>query len=105
MTTPLTKLNNDQKKYLRGIGHGLKPVVTVAGNGLSETVMAEIERAVNDHELIKIKFALEDRALRQAAIDEICQSCGAVAVQIIGKTALIYRKNSKPNPRLSNLLR
>ena len=43
------------KKYLRSLGHPLKPVVTVAGNGLTESVVTEINRALNDHELIKIK--------------------------------------------------
>ena len=48
--------SNEDKKHLRRLGHNLKPVVTVAGNGLSENVSAEIARALNDHELIKIKL-------------------------------------------------
>ena len=44
------------KKYLRALGHQLKPVVTVAGNGLTENVITEVDRALNDHELIKIKL-------------------------------------------------
>lgn len=104
-STPSPKLSNDQKKYLRTIGHGLKPIVTVAGKGLSEAVLAEILRAVGDHELIKIKLAVEDRELRSGIIDKICQQCDAVPVQTIGKIVLIYRKSDKPNPRLSNILR
>ncbi len=103
MTSP--KLANQQRKYLRSIGHGLKPVVTVAGNGLSESVIAEIERAISDHELIKVKLVVDDREARAAVIDEICRLCDTALVQTIGKVALIYRKNDTPNPRLSNILR
>ena len=48
--------SNADKKHLRRLGHNLKPVVTVAGNGLTENVTNEIERALTDHELIKIKL-------------------------------------------------
>ena len=54
------------KKYLRSLGHRLKPVVTVAGNGLTETVLAELNRALGDHELIKVKLAVGDRAAKKS---------------------------------------
>ena len=50
-------LSNVQRKQLRAIGHGLNPVVMVADKGLSEGVMAEMERALSDHELIKVRPA------------------------------------------------
>ena len=98
-------LSSAEKKYLRSIGHNLKPVVTVAGKGLSEAVLAEIERAIEDHELIKVKLSFEDREMRAAASSEICRACNAGLVQTIGRVVLVYRKNANPNPRLSNLLR
>ena len=58
-------INNRHKKQLRSIGHKLKPVVIVAGNGLTDTVLEEIQRALNDHELIKVKLAIVDRQQRQ----------------------------------------
>ena len=95
-------LNNEQKKYFRSIGHGLKPVVIVAGNGLSEGVMAELERALEDHELIKVKLALEDREDRRQIIEELCTTTGATLVQTIGKIILIFRAAKKPDPAKSN---
>ena len=92
-------------KQLRAIGHHLKPVVTVAGAGLSETVLAEINRALTDHELIKIKIAIDDRELRSTTIGELCEQTGASSVQTIGKIALVFRKNTRPNPKTSNLVR
>ena len=96
-------LTTEIKKRYRAIGHNLKPVVTIAGNGLSDNVMAEIERALNDHELIKIKIAADDRNTRRAMITSLCDSTKATAVQEIGKVALIFRAAKKPNPKLSNL--
>lgn len=97
-------LSSESKKRFKALGHNLKPVVTLAGNGLSNTVATELERALEDHELIKIKLAVEDRAERRALIDSVCARCRAELVQIIGKVALIYRPAQKPSPRKSNVL-
>jgi len=99
----IMQLNNDIKKRYRSIGHNLKPIVTVAGKGLTENVLAELERALEDHELIKIKIVADDRDARRALIADICQSTKATNVQEIGKIALLYRAAKKPNPKLSNL--
>ena len=93
------------KKYLRSLGHQLKPVVTVAGNGLTETVLAELDRALNDHELIKVKLAVGDREAKKLAIEDICLQSNAQLIQSIGHMILLFRKADKPNPKLSNLLR
>jgi len=93
------------KKYLRALGHQLKPVVTVAGNGLTENVLAELERALGDHELIKVKLAVGDREAKKEIIEKISQQCKAQLIQSIGHIILLYRKADKPNPKLSNLLR
>jgi len=81
-----------QKKNLRGQAHHLNPLVTVAGKGLSETVVAEIERALNDHELIKVKLR-GDRETRKAWALSIAAQCKAELVQSIGQVACFYRKH------------
>lgn len=96
-------LSNEQKKRYRAIGHNLKPIVTIAGKGVSENILTELERALNDHELIKIKIVIEDRDLRKATTTQICEKTRAIAVQEIGKVVLLYRAAKKPNPKLSNL--
>lgn len=98
-------LSNNDKKHLRRLGHNLNPVVTVAGNGLSDNVLSEIDRALNDHELIKVKLAVGDNEAKQHVIDAICEKLRAEVVQSIGHVVLLLRKADKPNPRLSNLLR
>ena len=93
------------KKHYRTIGHNLNPIVTVSDNGLSEGVWAELERALEDHELIKIKLNYSDPKARKDISAEICEKTKSLLVQNIGKVALIYRPAKKPNPKLSNLLR
>jgi len=85
-------LKASQKKNLRAQVHHLKPVVTVADKGLSESVVAEIERALNDHELIKIKLRGE-RETRKAWAESIAEQCHAELIQSIGQVASFYRKN------------
>lgn len=97
-------LTQEQKKQFKSIGHHLKPIVTVADNGLTEGVLAELDRALRDHELIKIQLRIE-RDDRKALIEQLCKQSSSILVQSIGKVALIYRKNPQPNKNLSNVLR
>lgn len=87
-------LTTQQRKYLRGLCHPLQPVVTVAGKGLTATVIAELEAALTKHELIKVKLRAE-RALRAAWTEEISKLCKTEAVQTIGQVACFYRRNPK----------
>lgn len=96
-------LSNDKKKSYRAIGHELKPIVTIAGNGLTKNVSAEIERALCDHELIKIKIAVEDRELRKSVITTVCADSKSELVQVTGKVALIFRKSTKETLKTSNI--
>lgn len=98
-------LNAAKKKHFRTIGHNLKPVVMVADKGLTDGVVEETLRALNDHELIKVKFAIGDREVKQQLMKELVEAVEAEMVQTIGKIALIYKAAAKPNPLLSNLLR
>ena len=98
-------INPQKARHFRAIGHKLKPLVTVAGKGLSDAVINEIERALNDHELIKVSIKVGDRAARAEICRAICERCNASLVQQVGNVALIFRAATQPNPKLSNLLR
>ncbi len=97
-------LDNKQLKQLRTIGHNLSPIVIIS-NGLSENISAEINRALSDHELIKIKINTNDREAKKALAESICKDSNAELVQLIGHVALIYKAAKKPNPKLSNIIR
>ncbi len=88
-------LTESQKKYLRGLGHQLKPVVTVADAGLSESLLKEFNSTIDHHELIKVRVRGGDRATRDATINELCNTAKAELVARIGSVALIYRRNDK----------
>ncbi len=91
------------KKQYRTIGHNLNPIVTIAGNGLSESVLNELNRALDDHELIKVKLAITDRLARQETIQTLCNVCKAELIQEIGKVALIFRPARTPKLGKSNI--
>lgn len=99
------KLATQDKKHFRTIAHNLSPVVTIAQKGLTESVNEEIERALSEHELIKIKIFAADRESRRDLTLQICETAKADLIQSIGNVAVIFRAAKSPNPRLSNILR
>lgn len=98
-------ISADRKKQFRTIGHKLNPIVTVAGKGLSESVLQELNRALDDHELIKVKLAIADREERKDMVSQLQALPHVELIQEIGKIVLLYRANKKANPKLSNLHR
>ena len=86
-------LKESQKKYLRGLGHKLKPVITIGDNGLSEPLLAEYKSTLAHHELIKVKVRVGDRSTRDEIIRELCGGSSAELIQRIGNVALVYREN------------
>lgn len=99
------KKANEDSRQLRALGHKLKPVVTIAGKGLTEGVITELERALADHELIKVKLAVGSRDARVELAKQISAQCGAELVQSIGSVVLLLRRSATPDPRLSNLIK
>lgn len=96
---------NPSQRQLRAIGHKLRPVLTVAGKGLSDSLMLELNRALDDHELIKVKLAVGERATRDAVLTEMLETANASLIQRVGNTALILRRSNQPDVRKSNLIR
>jgi RNA-binding protein len=86
-------LTAGQRKALRGRAHKLDPVVQIGAKGLTGEVVAEIERALTAHELVKVRAAAMERGERDAALGEILERTGAEAVQQVGRIFVLYRKN------------
>ncbi len=87
----MNKLTNNQKKYLRSMGHVLKPVVMVGQHGLSESVLAELETTMNKHELLKIKVRADGKDEKQQMINQIVEVSKSHLIQVIGNIMVIYR--------------
>lgn len=92
------ELTPARRRSLRASAHPLHPVVIVGEAGLTTPVLAEIERSLKSHELIKIKVAGDGRARRESLLAEICEALSAAPVQHIGKILVIYREKPEPEP-------
>ncbi len=97
-------MDSQTRRQYRSIAHHLKPVVLLGERGLTDAVLAEADRALTDHELIKIRTS-GDRDARAAQAQEMAARLAAEPVQSIGRTLVLYRHNPKANPKLSNVSR
>lgn len=88
-----------QKRWLNAQAHPLKPVVLVGQAGVTDAVLAELDRALDHHELLKVRVASGDRDLRDSLIERMVQETGADLVGRVGNVATLYRPSpSKPDP-------
>jgi len=88
MSLPLT---SRERARLKAKAHHLKPIVRVGLAGLSDAFVAEVDRALGDHELVKVQIDRNDRAARQAAADELCARTASASVQRVGKILILWR--------------
>lgn len=88
------ELNNRQTKHLRSLAHALKPVVRIGQKGLTDAVVAELEIALDHHELIKVKIAGE-REERDLVVSHITQRTAAQKIALTGAVAVLFRRNPK----------
>lgn len=91
----MKELKGFQRSFLQKKAHSLSPVVMIGQNGLNDGVREALDKALEDHELIKVKFVdyKEDRRAMSAAMAE---EAGAVLIRVIGNIAIIYRQSSDP---------
>ncbi|GAB2890308.1 hypothetical protein GCM10027046_18660 [Uliginosibacterium flavum] len=89
----MLEISSSLRRDLRAKAHHLDPVVSIAGNGLSASVLKEIDLALKAHELIKIRVFGDDREARAAYLLQICVELKCAAVQSIGKLLVIFREN------------
>lgn len=88
------------RRQLKARAHKIDPVVMIGAEGLSGGVLAEIDRALKAHELIKVRVSGADREAREALLEEICRSTGAQAVQHIGKILVVFREDPEGPPAM-----
>src|ERR1700694_5940033 len=93
----MLELSPARRRELKARAHALDPVVLIGGSGLSPAVLAEIDRGLKSHELIKVRVNDADRPAREAILEEICRRTGAQPVQHIGKVLVLFRENPEPS--------
>ena len=94
----MAELSGAQKKHMRGLAHHLKPVVQMGKNGLTDPVLASIEQALDDHELIKVRLADPQDRKRELA-EEVAERSGSVQVGLVGNVVTLYRRHPDPEQR------
>lgn len=87
----MLQLSSEQRRQLRAQAHGLNPVVAIAQQGLTESVLKEIDACLKAHELIKIRVYGDDREARESFLQTICDTLEAAPVQHIGKLLVVWR--------------
>ena len=94
----MDKLTGSQRKYLRGVAHGYKPLVQIGKEGLSKNVLSSIDTALEAHELIKVKIAAE-REQRERFVPVIEDRLNCECVGTVGRMAILYREQPDPEKR------
>jgi RNA-binding protein len=97
--THAPQLSERQRKRLRALSHALKPVIRLGNAGLTPAVTAETRRALEDHELIKVKALGGDREARDALFVALARGSGSALVHRIGNVAVLYRPRAE-SPRI-----
>jgi RNA-binding protein len=86
-------LSGKQRRYLRGLGHELRPIVHVGRDGIDDGLVAALDRALLDHELVKIKLGdvPDELGDRHDIADRLATRTRGHVAQVLGNTVLIYR--------------
>jgi putative YhbY family RNA-binding protein len=87
-----------QRSALKARAHALEPVVHIGASGASETVIAEVDRSLTAHGLIKVRLAGADRQAREELTSTLCDRTGAAAVQNVGRILVLWRPRRDDDP-------
>jgi RNA-binding protein len=87
-------ISENQRRFLRGRAHALKPIIQIGGKGLTDAVAQETARALHDHELIKVRATGADRVARDAMFADLATRTQSALVHRIGHVAVLYRANA-----------
>lgn len=98
----MEELTGAQRKYLRGMAHYLKPVVQVGKNGLTDPVIESIDKALEDHELIKVRLG-DAQGQKKEMSDQITGRTRSHWVGMIGHVLTLYRRQRDPEKRTIDL--
>ncbi|GAB6908162.1 conserved hypothetical protein [Desulfosarcina cetonica] len=102
----MERLQGFQKRYLRGLAHGLKPVVYVGQRGLTPALVGAMNAALDHHELVKVKFIeFKEKEKKQAMVAEIEKTVSCEMIGLIGHMATFFRRQADPEKRKIDLPR
>jgi RNA-binding protein len=89
------ELTGKQRRHLRSLGHPLEPVVQLGKGGIDDGVLAAVDAALTQHELIKVRVGTEAPEERHEAADQLAAGTKSAVAQVLGRTILLYRRHPK----------
>jgi RNA-binding protein len=89
------ELTGRQRRHLRALGHHLSAVLQIGHEGVSEAVVKQADAQLDAHELIKVKVSENAPQDRRSSADALAARCGAHVAQVLGRTALLYRRRKE----------
>lgn len=93
-------LTGKQKRFLRGIGHNLQPVIIIGKGDITEGVLKETNEALAAHELIKVKILESCLMDRHDVAEELARETVSDVAQVLGRTILLYKQGNEPKLEL-----
>jgi RNA-binding protein len=93
-------LTGKQRRHLRGLGHELKPIVQVGKDGIDDGLIAALDQALADHELVKIRIGEAADVERHAAAKQLAEQTRSEVAQVLGNTVLLYRADPE-DPKIT----
>lgn len=89
-------LTGKQKRFLRGLGHALQPIIMIGKGEISTALINEAIGALDSHELIKVKMLESCPLDRHEAAEQLAAGCQADIAQVLGRTFLLYKRADEP---------
>lgn len=89
------ELTGKQRRYLRGLGHSLDPLVQIGKGGVDDGVVKALDLALRDHELVKVRVGTEAPEDRHDAAEQLAEATKSAVAQVLGRTILLFRKRQK----------
>jgi RNA-binding protein len=86
-------LTGKQRRHLRALAHPMKPIVQIGKDGIDDGLVAAVDQALTDHELVKIKVGESSALDRHTAAGELAKKTRSEVAQVLGNIVLLYRAN------------
>lgn len=94
----MSSVTSRQRKYLRGLAHAFEPIVHVGKGGVTEALLAQIDHALDSHELIKVRF-VDGKEAKAGLVAEIVAATGAAEAGRVGHISILFRAQADPEKR------
>ncbi|BEP29914.1 YhbY family RNA-binding protein [Helicovermis profundi] len=86
-------LNSKQRKYLKSMANGLKPIAQLGKDGVTEAFLKQLDIMLENKELVKVNVLETNMLDAKGACNDVCKAINAEFVQAIGRKFVIYKES------------